>query len=147
MLKRSHSAFVTSIATKDSLAVNDARTPCCKCDGYAKEGSCTPPTSLLASIMAVEFPSASSDDLQERRTFDIFRSETLPTIVGFLWVSIMEPCATASSKEPSVSQAVLALGALHERLFISLLPVDTPSEQLFRNVSTRKLSKNFDSIV
>lgn len=146
MLKRSHSAFVTSIATKDSLAVNDARTPCCKCDGYAKEGSCTPPTSLLASIMAVEFPSASSDDLQERRTFDIFRSETLPTIVGFLWVSIMEPCATGQQQG-----ARRLLGCTCSWCFArETVRITCTSRHstgtAFQNVSTRKLSKNFDSI-
>jgi hypothetical protein len=106
-----------------------------RCDGYAKEGSSTPPTSLPASVIAVKFPSASFNSLQERRSFDIFLSEIVPIAVVSLDPSLLWSLALqASSKEPAVSQAELALGVLHERLFVSLLPVDTPSEQ--HSVST-----------
>ena len=94
--------------------------------------------------MAVKFPSASFDGLQERRSFDIFLSETVPTAMGFFGALVWSLVLQASNKEPAVSQAELDLGTLHKRLFISLLTVDTPSEQ--HSVSTRKPSKNFDSI-
>ena len=90
------------------------------CDGYGNE-SPTSPVSLSSYALASRPRNISlSEDIQERRSFDFFRNETFPSIVGFfstpIWNLVLQACNT----EPAVCQAVIALGALQERCSIPL---------------------------
>ena len=57
-----------------------------------------------------------SDGLQEHRSFEFFRLETIPGIGGFFEISTWKLVLQACNQEPIVRQAAIALGALHEKL-------------------------------
>ncbi|KUJ10119.1 uncharacterized protein LY89DRAFT_787754 [Mollisia scopiformis] len=92
------------------------------CDGYTSESPTSSPAShsIAVNSMATSTqPTSRAYDLQKRRAFDFFRTETAPKISGHFgattWQLILQTC----SNEPVVSQAVVALGSLHERLSIA----------------------------
>jgi Fungal specific transcription factor domain/Fungal Zn(2)-Cys(6) binuclear cluster domain len=92
------------------------------CDGYSKEPTPIPPTrEEIGGYSIVPFTGSVSnaENTQERRSFDFFRSETVPSIAGFFGSSAWNLVLQACSREPTVSQAVVALGALHEGSSIS----------------------------
>jgi len=92
------------------------------CDGYNKEPTPTSPIrGEIGGYSIVPFTGnvASAGDIQERHCFDFFCSETVPSIAGFFGSSAWNLVLQACSREPTVSQAVVALGALHERSSIS----------------------------
>jgi hypothetical protein len=74
-----------------------------------------------------------TDDVQERRSFDFFRIETASRIPGFFGSAAWNLVLQACSREPAVSQAVIALGALHER---SSLPLQSNSADGQRAIQT-----------
>jgi hypothetical protein len=93
------------------------------CDGYDKRSTPTTPTSgtIVGNSIASFTGSVSGTmGIQERRSFDFFCSETVPSIAGFFGSSAWNLVLQACSREPAVSQAVVALGALHERASMSL---------------------------
>jgi hypothetical protein len=93
------------------------------CDGYNKVSTPTSPTSGTIgenSILLLTRNSSATEHIQERRSFDFFCSETFPSIAGFFGSSAWNIVLQACSREPAVNQAVVALGALHERSPISL---------------------------
>lgn len=97
------------------------------CDGYGREVTTTPaiasPASMILardSIASVARIVSNADDAQERRSFDFFCKQTAPNIAGFFGSSTWNLVLQACSREPAISQAVIALGALHEGSSISL---------------------------
>ena len=74
--------------------------------------------------------SPASEDFQERRSLEFFRVETIPRIAGFFGSSAWNLVLQSCEKEAAVRQAVLSLGALHDRSSISKnsdgnVPIDT----------------------
>jgi hypothetical protein len=57
-----------------------------------------------------------SDGLQEHRSFEFFRLETVPGIGGFFGIATWKLVLQACDQEPVVRQAAIALGALHEKM-------------------------------
>jgi len=62
--------------------------------------------------------SSTSDELQERRSFDFFRTEVVPTVSGHFGARTWELVLQACSREPVVIRAAVALGSLYEASMI-----------------------------
>lgn len=58
------------------------------------------------------------EDDQERRSFEFFRAETMPGVAGYFGSPTWKLVLQAAEQEPAVSKAIMALGALHEKLTI-----------------------------
>ena len=56
------------------------------------------------------------DGLQDHRSFEFFRLETITAIGGFFGISTWKLVLQACDQEPTVRQAAIALGALHEKM-------------------------------
>lgn len=103
------------------------RCQCCvstgrKCDGYCRESGSESPASLSPYGLASRSRAISpSENIQERRSFDLFRNETVPNIAGFFGTPTWNLVLQACNREPAISQAVITLGALHERCSASLV--------------------------
>ena len=103
------------------------------CDGYGNAS--TPPLPLgrvvTSSLTTSTLRSISSTaEAQELRLYDFFRSRVVPDIAGYFglptWNIVLQVCAT----EPAVNHAVVALGALYERLSMSVQFSEDGSDRL-----------------
>jgi hypothetical protein len=112
------------------------------CDGYS--GGSTPnstPSGILAVNPMTSSPRSTSklEDVLERRSFDFFRTETVPSLAGCFgspaW-NVMQIILQACNREPAVSQAVVALGALHERASMSLDSLQTTTPGVSKPIET-----------
>jgi hypothetical protein len=116
-----------------------------KCDGYGKDSSPTSPTAEIVvgyQIDSLARSISTTEDIQERRSFDFFRSKTIPSIAGFFGSSAWNLVLQACSREPAVSQAVVALGALHERTSLSPQSSSVDSQRPIQtNFPLRQYSK------
>lgn len=94
------------------------------CDGYIYSELSSPAAAatsgcviVVPNTMALALRSAGpSDGIQECRSFDFFRTETFPGIGGLFETSTWKLVLQACDKEPTVRQAAIALGALHEKM-------------------------------
>ncbi|QIX02472.1 hypothetical protein AMS68_007989 [Peltaster fructicola] len=89
-----------------------------KCDGYAvisPTSSKSPTTPSLSVALAFDV----STDALEKRTFDFFRTRTVPCVSGYFSDSVWDRLVLqVCHSEPAVRHAVNALGALHEERFL-----------------------------
>lgn len=112
------------------------------CDGYNKESSSASPASLSPYALASRSRNTSpSEEIQERRSFDFFRNETVPSIAGFFGTPTWNLVLQACNREPAVSQALVALGALHERCSTSLQSKDNDVRPIETGFPIRQYAK------
>lgn len=85
------------------------------CDGYNRAS----PERAYEALLSRECRSLSrmspSEDIQEQRSFEFFRTATLPNISGIFGLPAWKLVLQACEKERALSQSVIALGALYER--------------------------------
>jgi Fungal specific transcription factor domain/Fungal Zn(2)-Cys(6) binuclear cluster domain len=103
------------------------------CDEYGKASTLLSPPSGVAiagSIASSPRSISPAEDVQELRSFDFFRNQVVPEIGGFFGSSTWNLVLQACTSEPAVNQAVVALGALYERLSLSLQPSNVGDPRL-----------------
>ncbi|KAH8821435.1 hypothetical protein F5884DRAFT_867453 [Xylogone sp. PMI_703] len=111
------------------------------CDGYSSGDGGSPERVNDAVIPHPSRPPSQKSpgyDIQERRSFEFFRAETVPSIAGFFGAGTWKLVLQACDQEPAVNQAVIALGALYERASVAhslnntdIIPTGVPIESNF----------------
>lgn len=92
------------------------------CDEYGRASTIpSPPSSIFITGSIIPSPRriSTAGDVQELRSFDFFRSRVAPDIAGFFGTATWNLVLQACTSENTVNQAVVALGALYERLSLS----------------------------
>jgi hypothetical protein len=103
------------------------------CDEYGRSSTLpSPPSGVVIADSIASGPRSISpaEDVQELRSFEFFRSQVAPDIGGFFGSSTWNLVLQACTSEPAVNQAVVALGALYERLSLSLRPSNVGDARL-----------------